>query len=133
MRRLLPFRDRPTVEHLVYDLPARESCERCDALLEGEPDFTYFRVCPVCGRHYGISASRRITYLADPDSFEERAAELYSSDPLGFSDDEPYTERLAAMQTKTGRSDGMICGTATAALASRGSETSAKGWTARAM
>lgn len=113
MRRLLPFRDRPTVEHQVYDLPARDACDRCDALLEGEPDFTHFRICPVCGRHYGISASRRITYLADPDSFEERSAELYSTDPLGFSDDEPYLDRLAAMQTRTKRSDGMTIGTAT--------------------
>jgi acetyl-CoA carboxylase carboxyl transferase subunit beta len=113
MRRLLPFRDRPTVEHQVYDLPAREACDRCDALLEGEPDFTHFRICPVCGRHYGISASRRIAYLADLDSFEERSAELYSTDPLGFSDDEPYLDRLAAMQERTGRSDGMTIGTAT--------------------
>lgn len=113
MRRLLPFRDRPTVEHQVYDLPARESCDRCEALLEGEPDFTHFRICPVCGRHFGISASRRITYLADPDSFEQRASALYSTDPLTFVDDEPYIERLAAMQERTGRSDGMICGTAT--------------------
>jgi acetyl-CoA carboxylase carboxyl transferase subunit beta len=113
MRRLLPFRDRPTVEHQVYDLPARDACDRCDALLEGEPDFTHFRICPVCGRHFGISASRRITYLADPDSFEERSAELYSTDPLEFSDDEPYLDRLAAMQERTKRSDGMTIGTAT--------------------
>jgi len=113
MRRLLPFRDRPTVEHQVYDLPARDACDRCDALLEGEFDFIHFRICPVCGRHFGISASRRIAYLVDPDSFEERAADLYSTDPLGFVDDEPYIERLAAMQERTGRSDGMICGTAT--------------------
>lgn len=113
MRRLLPFRDRPTVEHQVYDLPARETCDRCDALLEGESDFTHFRICPVCGRHFGLSASRRIRYLADPDSFEERATDLYSTDPLAFTDDEPYPERLAAMQERSGRSDGMICGTAT--------------------
>ena len=113
MRRLLPFRDRPTVEHQVYDLPARESCERCGALLEGEADFTYFRICPVCGRHYGISARRRVGYLADPDSFEERASELFSTDPLGFVDDEPYLDRLRAMQERTGSSDGMLCGTAT--------------------
>ncbi|HET9662023.1 MAG TPA: acetyl-CoA carboxylase carboxyltransferase subunit alpha/beta [Thermomicrobiales bacterium] len=113
MRRLLPFRDRPTVEHQVYDLPARESCDRCNALLEGEPDFTYFRICPVCGRHFGISASRRIAYLADPDSFEERSGDLYSTDPLGFSDDEPYLDRLAVMQERTKRSDGMTVGTAT--------------------
>jgi acetyl-CoA carboxylase carboxyl transferase subunit beta len=113
MRRLLPFRDRPTVEHQVYDLPARESCDRCNALLEGEPDFTYFRICPVCGRHFGISASRRIAYLADPDSFEERSGELYSTDPLGFADDERYLDRLAATQERTKRSDGMTVGTAT--------------------
>ena len=113
MRRLLPFRDRPTVEHQVYDLPAREACDRCHALLEGAADFTHFGICPVCGRHFGISASRRIVYLADPNSFEERASALYSTDPLSFVDDEPYLERLAATQDRTGRSDGMICGTAT--------------------
>jgi acetyl-CoA carboxylase carboxyl transferase beta subunit/acetyl-CoA carboxylase carboxyl transferase alpha subunit len=113
MRRLLPFRERPTVEHQVYDLPARESCDRCDAMLEGAPDFTWFRICPVCGQHFGISATRRIGYLVDPDSFEERETELYSTDPLGFSDDQPYLERLRTQQERTKRSDGMICGTAT--------------------
>lgn len=113
MRLLLPFRDRPTVEHQVYDVPARESCDRCDALLEGEADFTHFRICPVCGRHFGISASRRIAYLADPDSFEERSKDLYSTDPLSFADDEAYPDRLAVMQERTGRSDGMVIGTAT--------------------
>ncbi len=113
MRRLLPFRERPTVEHQVYDLPARESCDRCNALLEAAPDFTYFRICPVCGRHYGISASRRIEYLVDPDSFEERETDLYSSDPLEFSDDLSYLERLRGQQERTKRSDGMIYGTAT--------------------
>jgi acetyl-CoA carboxylase carboxyl transferase beta subunit len=113
MRRLLPFRERPTVEHQVYDLPARESCDRCDALLEGAPDFTYFRICPVCGRHFGISAIRRINYLVDPDSFEERETDLFSTDPLEFSDDLPYLERLREQQERTKRSDGMICGTAT--------------------
>lgn len=113
MRRLLPFRERPTVEHQVYDLPARESCDRCEALLQGAPDFTYFRICPVCGRHFGISATRRIGYLVDPDSFDERETDLYSTDPLGFSDDYPYAERLREQQERTKRSDGMICGTAT--------------------
>lgn len=112
MRRRLPFRDRPTVEHQVYDLPPRESCDRCNALLEGEPDFTHFRICPVCQRHFAISATRRIDYLVDPGSFEERATDLYSTDPLDFSDDEPYRLRLHATSEKTGRSDGMICGTA---------------------
>ena len=113
MRRLIPFRERPTVEHQVYDLPARESCDRCDALLDGAPDFTWFRICPVCGRHFGISATRRIGYLIDPDSFEERETDLYSTNPLGFADDQPYPERLLEQQERTKRSDGMICGTAT--------------------
>ena len=113
MRRLLPFRERPTVEHEVYDLPARESCDRCDAALDDAPDFTYFRICPVCGRHFGISATRRIAYLVDPDSFEERETDLFSIDPLQFSDDMPYPERLHGQQKRTTRSDGMICGTAT--------------------
>ncbi len=113
MRRLLPFRERPTVEHEVYDLPARDSCDRCDAALDDAPDFTYFRICPVCGRHFGISATRRIAYLVDPESFEERETDLFSTDPLQFSDDLPYPERLRGQQERTTRSDGMICGTAT--------------------
>lgn len=112
MRRLLPFRERPTVEHQVYDLPARESCDRCDALLEGAPDFTYFRICPVCGRHFGISAQRRVEFLSDPGSFEERDADLYSTDPLAFADDLAYAERLREQQERTNRSDGLLFGTA---------------------
>ncbi len=113
MRRLLPFRERPTVEHQVYDFPAQESCDRCGAVLDDAPDFTYFRICPECGRHFGISATRRIAYLVDPESFEERETDLFSTDPLQFSDDLPYPERLRGQQERTTRSDGMICGTAT--------------------
>ena len=112
MRRLLPFRDRGTVEHQVYDLPGRERCDRCDALLEGDSDFTYFRICPVCGRHFSISASRRIEFLVDPGSFQERDVDLYSTDPLDFHDDEAYRNRLYAQQERTGRSDGMTTGVA---------------------
>lgn len=70
-------------------------------------------VCPECNYHHTLSARKRIEILADPDSFEERHADLAPMDPLGFKDLVAYADRLKKYQSATGMKDAVICGTAT--------------------
>src|SRR5208283_4011049 len=69
-------------------------------------------VCPECQYHHGLSAWRRIECLADAGSFEERYADLSSTDPLGFKDLQTYPERLKKYQHATGLKDAAVCGVA---------------------
>ena len=69
-------------------------------------------VCPECQHHYTLTARQRIEQLADAGSFEERYANLSSSDPLKFRDLQSYTDRLKKYQRATGLKDAVVCGTA---------------------
>src|SRR5206468_1696414 len=70
------------------------------------------RVCPNCGHHLRLSAAARLATLIDRDSFRERDAGLQSVDPLGFVDQRPYPDRVAAAQEATGLRDAAIWGEA---------------------
>jgi acetyl-CoA carboxylase carboxyl transferase subunit beta len=69
-------------------------------------------VCPECNFHYTLSARQRIGILADEGSFEERHANLASTDPLGFKDLQSYPDRLKRYQHATGLKDAALCGAA---------------------
>jgi acetyl-CoA carboxylase carboxyl transferase subunit beta len=66
--------------------------------------------CPKCSYHYRISAQQRIDLLMDKGTFVEHFDEFRPTDPLKFSDTEPYVDRLRRAQEKTGRSDAAIVG-----------------------
>src|ERR1700749_2011774 len=51
-------------------------------------------VVPKSGHHFPIGARQRLARLFDEGSWEEFDAAVKSSDPLGFVDSQPYTERL---------------------------------------
>ena len=69
------------------------------------------RVCPNCGHHFRLSAAARLDQLLDPGTWAERDAGLQSVDTLGFVDQKPYPERLAAAQAATGMRDAAVWGT----------------------
>ena len=69
-------------------------------------------VCPDCNYHHTINSRQRIELLADPDSFQERHADLAPTDPLNFKDLQPYADRLKKYQHATGMKDAAVCGTA---------------------
>jgi acetyl-CoA carboxylase carboxyl transferase subunit beta len=88
-------------------------CEVCSVTLRAE-DFTENNeVCPECGHHYRLSGEAWAELLLDPGSFEELDLGLVSGDPLGFSDEKPYPERVEATRKKTGLDDAMMVGTGT--------------------
>lgn len=69
-------------------------------------------VCPECGHHRRVAVRTRIEQLVDPDSFEEFASDLRSTDPLKFKDRLPYKDRLKKERTKTGESEAIVVGRA---------------------
>jgi acetyl-CoA carboxylase carboxyl transferase subunit beta len=69
------------------------------------------RVCTTCGHHFRLSAEARIGHLLDSGTFTERDPGLQSVDALGFVDQKPYPDRLAAAQLATGMRDAAVWGT----------------------
>ena len=89
-----------------------EKCGACGEILYSERLARNLGVCPECGSHFRISAARYLEILADPDSFEERDAEMESGDPLGFTDLKDYGDRLRAARRRTGRNEAVVTGRA---------------------
>ncbi len=70
--------------------------------------------CPHCGHHFRVPARTYLGLLADPESFEERSADLEAADPLEFRDARMrYPDRLKTAQHDTGQKDAAISGIAT--------------------
>ena len=89
-------------------------CDECGEALFQTVLEEHLWTCPNCGHHFRVSARTYVGYLADPDSFVERHANLVAGDPLEFRDAKlPYPERLAAAQRDTGEKDAAISGVAT--------------------
>src|SRR5436309_10479398 len=82
-------------------------CEGCRQIIWKKDLEDNQSVCPKCGAHSRIDAATRLRYLFDGD-YEVYDPNLTSSDPLGFVDSKPYSERLAAMQAATSLSDALI-------------------------
>ncbi len=87
-------------------------CQNCGHMVYEKEVAEALNVCPECDHHRRIDARTRIVQLADPDSFEEFAADLRSTDPLKFKDRVPYKDRLKKEQKKTGETDAVLVGRA---------------------
>jgi len=69
--------------------------------------------CPKCDHHFRVPARTYVGFLTDPDSFEERFADLEAGDPLEFRDAKmPYPDRLRTAQQETGMKDAALAGVA---------------------
>jgi acetyl-CoA carboxylase carboxyl transferase beta subunit len=88
------------------------TCPACGSHYREDELDRHLSVCPQCGHHFPLTARERIEQLTDPDSFAEEEADLRSTDPLGFFDLRPYTERLAEAELKTGEGDAIVIGRA---------------------
>jgi acetyl-CoA carboxylase carboxyl transferase subunit beta len=106
-----------SIEHKHAPPPAEgkqhpNTCPACGSHYRDEELAEHLRVCPQCGHHFAVRAGERVQQLADPDSWQEEAADLRSADPLLFHDLRPYTERLAEAELATGLGDAMVVGRA---------------------
>ena len=69
-------------------------------------------VCASCGHHFRLTVEQRLLVTVDRGSFVELNETLAASDPLGWVDQKPYPERLAAAREQTGHGDALVTGTA---------------------
>jgi len=83
-------------------------CDGCEAhLFKGELE-DGLQVCKHCGHHFRIGARERLNLLFDDSKFEELDEEVISIDPLGFSDNKPYPERLRQAKESSGLPEAII-------------------------
>jgi acetyl-CoA carboxylase carboxyl transferase subunit beta len=73
-------------------------CDGCGETLPSDAFSANWEVCPQCGQHHKLPASRWRELLLDGGHLEEWDAHLEASDPLGFVDGRTYPERIAAAQ-----------------------------------
>src|ERR671936_1917591 len=108
----MPPRIDVSIEHRGGPPPAPgehpNTCPGCHSHYRDDELGRHLWVCPQCGHHFPMHARDRIASLADPDSFEEEAAEIRSDDPLNFFDLRPYTERLAEAEGETGLGEAIV-------------------------
>jgi len=85
-----------------------QKCEGCRQIIWKKEFDANWYVCPKCGAHSRMDPVSRLKLLLDDAAYEQFDAGLTSSDPLGFVDNKPYTERLEAGKEATSLSDALI-------------------------
>lgn len=73
-------------------------CDSCNEILYKEDVKRNFSICPNCGKHFRISARRRIKQIIDEGTFEELDEDMQTSDMLNF---EGYKDKIKLLQEKT--------------------------------
>jgi acetyl-CoA carboxylase carboxyl transferase subunit beta len=83
------------------------ACPSCEHMLFRKTVEENMNVCPECGYHFRINGPTRIKQLVDEGSFEEMAADLISSDPLGFESlGNKYADRISGAGKREGQANG---------------------------
>lgn len=88
-------------------------CTHCHDMVHANELQQNCHCCSKCGHHYRLTATQRIHLLVDEGSFKEKFSNFKPVDPLNFVDTEPYRERIAEAQKKSGRDEGAMVGTGT--------------------
>ena len=82
-------------------------CDNCKEILYKEELHKNLSVCPNCGKHFRLSARRRIKQIADEGTFEEIGKEILTEDPLHF---EGYMKKVETLKEKTKIEEAVKCG-----------------------
>ena len=88
-------------------------CSTCQEILFRKEVERRLFICPKCGAHLRLTVEQRLLTIVDRGSFIEHEQHLHSSDPLTFTDREPYVQRLADASSRSGREEAVVCGVAT--------------------
>ena len=86
-------------------------CEECNEHLYKRELEENQQVCVHCNYHFRVGAYERLENLFDDGHCDEMDAEVISTDPLGFVDSKPYTNRLAQARRATGLPEAVITAT----------------------
>jgi acetyl-CoA carboxylase carboxyl transferase subunit beta len=85
-------------------------CPACEETLFKKAVESNLWVCPKCQHHMRVSARTRVDQLLDPGTFEPFDDGLVAVDPLKFTDQRPYSQRISDAQRKTGEKDALLSG-----------------------
>ena len=83
-------------------------CDNCKEILYKEDLHKNLSVCPNCGKHFRLSARRRIKQIADEGTFKEIGENILTKDPLNF---EGYLKKVESLKEKTKIEEAVKCGT----------------------
>ena len=87
-----------------------ERCTSCGEIILRKDFYANQNVCTKCDHHFYLPAPDRLQFFLDPESFKEEDADLYSGDPLKFSDQKSYKDRLQSTIKRLDRRDAIITG-----------------------
>ncbi len=82
-------------------------CENCKDIIYKEDLHNNLSVCPNCGKHFRLSARRRIKQIADEGTFEEIGKDILTKDPLKF---DGYLKKVESLKEKTKIDEAITCG-----------------------
>jgi len=82
-------------------------CGDCNEMIHALDLKQNLNVCPKCEHHFLIASRERIELIADPGSFQETDAGLFSKNPLGFAN---YEDKIAMLREKTKLNDAVVTG-----------------------
>jgi acetyl-CoA carboxylase carboxyl transferase subunit beta len=100
----------PQDTHVVKPAkPGQTGCPQCSSGISAEEMHDNFKVCPVCRHHFTMGAYERLSWIAEPDSFQEWDAGLRSYNPLRFPG---YDDKLLEARENTGLEEAIITGLA---------------------
>jgi acetyl-CoA carboxylase carboxyl transferase subunit beta len=83
-------------------------CESCQNYIWKKDLDSNGKVCLKCGYHFKINARERLEMLLDDHRFQALDNQIISTDPLQFTDREPYSQKLASARSATGLNDAVI-------------------------
>jgi acetyl-CoA carboxylase carboxyl transferase subunit beta len=87
-------------------------CQHCAEIVYKQEIETNHGVCPNCEYHFPIRWKERLDITIDPGFFSEWDCDLVSSDPLSFTGQSSYLDKLRDSRNKSGMKDAIVCGQA---------------------
>jgi acetyl-CoA carboxylase carboxyl transferase subunit beta len=84
------------------------TCSKCQSTYREEEMRRNFRVCAACGHHFMCGARERLDQLAGGGGWVELFAELRATDPLQFTDIQPYADRIAHAERGSGLGEAIV-------------------------
>lgn len=88
-----------------------EKCSGCGEIIFKKELEKKLFVCPSCGFHFPYTGEQYIDLLVDEGTWKEFDRNVMSKDPLGFTDQKKYSDRITAAIKKTGKNEAITTGT----------------------
>ncbi len=82
-------------------------CDACKEIIYKDELHANLSVCPNCGKHFRLSARRRIKQIADEGTFKEIGKDILTTDPLEFKG---YMRKVEGLREKTKIDEAVKCG-----------------------